>query len=145
MLDEIKRGEDGCPKTKRDVEQCSNGFLGLRPQNMAQSATLTPNLSVLLPLFRERCACIQQVVKASHHGITGEIIIELRASQLVPLPSPTKAQLAEELCMIASLSVTIDLVTQGWLITATEPEVTIEFTNGVSPEAESRVQGSIAC
>jgi len=103
---------------------------------MAQSAKLTPSLSVLLPLFRERCACIQRLVQASPGGITGEIISELRASQLVPLSSPTKAQLAEELCMIASLSVTIDLVTQGWWITATEPEVTIEFTNGVSPEAE---------
>jgi hypothetical protein len=103
---------------------------------MAQSAKLIPNLSTLLPLFRERCARIQNLVEESPVGITGEIVSELRASQLVPLHLPTKAQLAEELKMIASLSVTIDLVAQGWRITATEPEVTIEFSNGVSPEAE---------
>jgi hypothetical protein len=32
--------------------------------------------------------------------------------------------------------VVIDLVAQGWLITATEPEVAITFTNGISPELE---------
>jgi hypothetical protein len=104
---------------------------------MVQSAKLTPNLAVLLPLFRERCARIQEVVAASPAGgISGDIVNELRASQLVPLSSPTKAQLAEELSMIAALSVTIDLVTQGWRIVSTDPDVSIEFSNGVSPEAE---------
>lgn len=103
---------------------------------MPKTAKLIPNLTVLLPLFRERCACIQQVVAATSGGLTGDIVNELRVAQLAPLRSPTKTQLAEELSMIASLSVTIDLVTQGWRITATEPEVTIEFSNGVSPEAE---------
>src|SRR5579859_5929945 len=103
---------------------------------MAQSATLTPTLAVLLSLFRERCARIQELVQASAEGITGELLNELRASQLAPLSSPTKAQLAEELNLIASLSVTIDLVAQGWRITAAEPAVTMEFSNGVSPEAE---------
>ncbi len=103
---------------------------------MAQSATLTPTLAVLLSLFRERCARIQELVQASAEGITGELLNELRATQLAPLSSPTKAQLAEELNLIASLSVTIDLVAQGWRITAAEPAVTMEFSNGVSPEAE---------
>jgi hypothetical protein len=103
---------------------------------MAQSAKLNPQLTTLLPLFRERSANIQRLVLGSKTGVTTELISELRTTQLIPLPSPTKAQLAEELNLITSLSVTIDLVAQGWVITSTDPEVTIEFANGLSSEAE---------
>jgi len=61
---------------------------------------------------------------------------ELRTTQLAPLESPNKAELAEELNLLATLSVVIDLVTQGWLISATEPAVVLDLPECSSPEAE---------
>lgn len=101
---------------------------------MGQTSKLSPNLTVLLPKFREACARIMERVGCVE--TSAETIAELRSTLLSPLPSPTKAQLAEELVYVASVSVVIDLVAQGWKITATSPEVTIEFTNGLSAELE---------
>jgi hypothetical protein len=103
---------------------------------MGQTVILNPNLTVLLPLFRERCACIRKMVQSCHEAVSAELIHRLRSNVLVRLEKPTKAQLREELDMIAALSVTIDLITQGWRIVTTSPEVVIKFTNGLSPEAE---------
>lgn len=103
---------------------------------MGQLVTLNPNLSVLMPLFRERCACIQRMVRNCHESISMGLIHRLRSKVLVRLEKPTRAELYEELVLIGTLSVTIDLIAQGWRITKTFPEVVIEFTNGFSPEAE---------
>ena len=103
---------------------------------MGQSVTLNPNLTVLMPLFRERCACIRKMVRNDHETVSAELIHRLRSKVLLPLVKPTKAQLHEELGLIAALSVTIDLIAQGWRVVTTSPEVVIEFTNGFSPEAE---------
>src|SRR5277367_4343596 len=103
---------------------------------MGQTVTLNPNLSVLMPLFRERCACIRKMVRNCHEAVSAELIQRLRSSVLVPLLKPTKAQVDEELELIASLSITIDLIAQGWRVIATSPSVVMEFTNGLSPEAE---------
>lgn len=103
---------------------------------MGQSVTLNPNLTLLMPLFRERCACIRKMVRNCHEAVSAELIHQLRSKVLVPLSKPTKAQLNEELNLIAALSVTIDLVAQGWRVVTTSPSVVIEFTNGFSPEAE---------
>jgi len=103
---------------------------------MVQSVALNPDLTVLMPLFRERCACIRRMARNSHEGVSTELIHQLRSKVLVRLEKPTKAQLHEELELIGALSVTIDLVAQGWRIMTTSPEVVIEFTNGTSPEAE---------
>lgn len=103
---------------------------------MGQSVTLNPNLSVLMPLFRERCACIRRMVRNCDDAVSGELIHRLRSKILVRLEKPTKAQLHEELELIGALSVTIDLIAQGWRVISTSPEVLIEFTNGFSPEAE---------
>jgi len=103
---------------------------------MGQSVTLNPNLSVLMPLFRKRCACIRKMVRSCHEAVSAELIHRLRSKVLVRLEKPTKAQLTEELELISALSVTIDLIAQGWRVIATSPEVVIEFTNGFSPEAE---------
>jgi Domain of unknown function (DUF4338) len=103
---------------------------------MDQSVTLSPNLSVLMPLFRERCACIRRMVRNCHESVSGELIHRLRSKILVSLEKPTKAQLREELELIGALSVTIDLIAQGWRIVRASPKVVIEFTNGLSPEAE---------
>ena len=103
---------------------------------MGQSVTLNPNLTALMPLFRERCACIRKMVRNCPEAVSAELIHRLRSKVLVRLSKPTKAQLQEELDLIAALSVTVDLIAQGWRIITTSPEVVIEFTNGFSPEAE---------
>jgi Druantia protein DruA len=103
---------------------------------MGQTVTLNPNLTVLMPLFRERCACIRRMVRNCRETVSAELIQRLRSTVLAPLTKPTKAQVQEELELIASLSVTIDLIAQGWRIATTSPAVVIEFTNGFSPEAE---------
>ena len=103
---------------------------------MGQTITLNPNLTVLMPLFRERCAYIRKVVRNCHEAVSAELIQRLRTSVLAPLSKPTKSQIHEELELIASLSITIDLIGQGWRIIATSPAVVIKFANGLSPEAE---------
>lgn len=103
---------------------------------MGQTVTLNPNLAVLMPLFRERCACIRRMVRNCPEAVSAELIQRLRSTVLAPLTKPTKAQVQEELELLASLSVTIDLVAQGWRVITTSTAVVIEFTNGFSPEAE---------
>ena len=103
---------------------------------MDQSVILNPNLTVLMPVFRHRCACIRRVVRNSHNAVSGELIHGLRSKVLVPLSKPTKAQVQEELYLIGALSVTIDLIAQGWRVVAISPDVVIEFVNGLAPEAE---------
>ena len=103
---------------------------------MDQTVTLNPNLTVLMPLFRERCACIRKMVRNCREAVSAELIQRLRSSILAPLIKPAKAQVQEELELLASLSVTIDLIAQGWRILTISPAVVIEFTNGFSPEAE---------
>lgn len=103
---------------------------------MGQTVTLNPNLTVLMPLFRERCACIQKMIPNCREVVSAELIQRLRSNVLAPLSRPTKAQVQEELALIASVSVTIDLIAQGWRVITTSPAVMIEFTNGFSPEVE---------
>ena len=103
---------------------------------MDQTVTLNPNLTVLMPLFRKRCACIQKMVRKCHEAVSTELIHQLRSEVLVPLPKTTQIQLNEELYLVAALSVTIDLIAQGWRVVTTSPKVVIEFTNGFSPKEE---------
>jgi hypothetical protein len=76
------------------------------------------------------------MVRNCHETVSGELIHRLRSKILVRLEKPTKAQLHEELELIGALSVTIDLIAQGWRVVTTSPEVVLGFTNGLSPEAE---------
>src|SRR5260370_34523186 len=104
---------------------------------MAQSVKLNPALKTLLTVFRERCAAIQKRQNGSGGTlITTELMNELRRGQLAPLDSPNKAEMNEELKLLATLSVVIDLVTQGWRITSTEPSVMLELPECTSPENE---------
>jgi hypothetical protein len=103
---------------------------------MGQSVTLNPNLTALMPLFRERCACIRKMVRNSHEATSAELIHRLRSKVLISVSKPTKAQLREELYLIGALSVTIDLIAQGWRVVTTSPDVVIEFVNGFAPEVE---------
>lgn len=102
---------------------------------MGQTVSLTPNLTVLMPIFRERCARLRKMVRNCHNAVSAELIQRLRSKVLAPLTKPTKAQVQEELELLTSLSVTVDLIAQGWRIVATSPTVVIEFINGFPPEA----------
>ena len=52
---------------------------------MGQTVTLNPNLTVLMPLFRERCACIRKMVRNCHEAVSAELIQRLRSNVLAPL------------------------------------------------------------
>lgn len=104
---------------------------------MSQTVTLNPALKTLLPVFRERCATIQERQNGADGAlVTTALIDELRAACLSPLRSPNKAELAEELNLLATLSVVVDLVTQGWRIAATDPSVVLDFAECSTPENE---------
>jgi hypothetical protein len=104
---------------------------------MVQSVRLNPALKTLMPVFRERCAAIQKRQNASAGaGVTAELVNELRAAHLAPLVSPNRTESAEELRLLATLSVVVDLITQGWRITCTDPAVVLEFPQCASVESE---------
>ncbi|MBS1853934.1 MAG: DUF4338 domain-containing protein [Acidobacteria bacterium] len=104
---------------------------------MVQSVELNPALRTLLPLFRERCAAIQKRQDSGQGAlVTAEFVNELRRTHLTPLVSPNRAELAEELNLLATLSIVVDLITQGWRITSTEQAVVLEFPECESTEAE---------
>jgi hypothetical protein len=104
---------------------------------MSQSVTLNPSLKTLLPVFRERCAAMQERQNESGGAlVTTELVNELRSVYLVPLRSPCRAELNEELNLLATLSVVIDLLTQGWRIASTEPSVVLDFPEGLAPDSE---------
>jgi len=104
---------------------------------MGQSVTLNPALKVLLPAFRKRCAVIGKMQAGQGRGlITAQLVNGLREAVLAPLEAPKKAELAEELTLLGSLSIVIDLVTQGWRVASTRPSVVLEFEECASPEEE---------
>jgi len=101
---------------------------------MPEQLTLTPSLNVLLPEFTRRCAAMQKRMNDAN-AVSIELIRELRNTFLTSLPKPKKGEQAEEVQLLATLSVMIDLLTQGWRIIATDP-VVIEFPVSVSVEEE---------
>jgi hypothetical protein len=64
-----------------------------------------------------------------------ESIRELRSSFLKALTKPKKAEQVEEVQLLATISVLIDLITQGWSIVSTDPLV-IDFPDSITPEDE---------
>ncbi len=104
---------------------------------MGQSVTLNPALKALLPIFRKRCAVIARMQAGQGRGlITEQLVNGLRETVLAPLEAPKKSELAEELVLLASLSIVIDLVTQGWRVGSIRPSVVLEFEECASPEEE---------
>jgi hypothetical protein len=102
---------------------------------MPQPITLNPSLKVLLPEFKKRCAAIQQYQNSSTGGISIDMVRELRSMFVAALVKPKKAQQAEELNLLATLSVVIDLLTQGWRISNIDP-VILDFPEWSSAEDE---------
>ena len=104
---------------------------------MGQSVTLNPALKTLLPAFQKRCAVIAKMQAGQGRGlITAQLVNGLREAVLAPLEAPKKTELAEELVLLGSLSIVIDLVTQGWRVVSTRPSVVLEFEECASPEDE---------
>lgn len=99
--------------------------------------TLTPKLGVLQEVFLGRCAGIYRSIdEFGCEPITTQVLSDLRRRFLCPLPSPTRAQLRDELSLLTALSVVIDLIAQGWTFAAVSPEVVLEFRPTTSPEVE---------
>ncbi|MBI3304250.1 MAG: hypothetical protein HYZ72_19470 [Deltaproteobacteria bacterium] len=104
---------------------------------MGQSVTISPTLKVLLPVFLERCAAMRcRLAPVPGDGLSWELVEDLRRVYLTPLTSPSHPELAEELPLITTLSIVIDLITQGWRIISTEPSLVLEFERSASPAAE---------
>lgn len=101
---------------------------------MAEQLTLSPSLKVLLPELRRRCADMQRHMNEAP-AVSIELIRELRSLFLTPLVKPKKAEQTEEVQLLATASVMIDLITQGWRIVGTDPLV-IEFPVSSSVEDE---------
>ena len=103
---------------------------------MTEPITLKPSLEALLPEFRSRCALIQKrQTEVNAVGISIDLVRELRSTFLAPLKKPKKSEQTEELNLLATLSVVIDLMTQGWRITSTDP-VVLDFPVWSSAEEE---------
>ncbi|TAN24250.1 MAG: DUF4338 domain-containing protein [Acidobacteria bacterium] len=106
---------------------------------MPLTISLNPKLGVLLPAFRQRCSAIRGERDAlGEAGLSAGHVIRMRAAHLAPICRPTGAALSGELGFLATLSVVIDLLTQGWRIAATEPSVVLEFPDGATPESEKQ-------
>jgi hypothetical protein len=95
---------------------------------------LTPSLKALQIELGRRCTGMQLRLNEAP-AINIELIWELRSSFLTPLVKPKKAEQIEEIQLLATISVLIDLITQGWRIVTVEPLV-IEFPVSSSSEDE---------
>jgi hypothetical protein len=97
----------------------------------------SPNLSILAETLRKRCASIQlELDRRGEQSIDSIFLDQLRRLYLAPLDNPSRRELAEELPLITSLSVLIDLIAQGWRVKHTSPTVILELQVEDSPEAE---------
>jgi Druantia protein DruA len=102
-----------------------------------QTVEFTPNLSALAEVLHKRCASIQaELDRRQPLSVDSLFIEELRRLYLAPLENPTRRELAEELPLIASLSILIDLTAQGWKVKKTWPTIVLEFKGEDSPDAE---------
>ena len=77
-------------------------------------------------------------MRGGERFVDSMFIDQLRRAYLAPLENPTRRQLAEELFLITSLSILIDLIAQGWKIKETTPNVLLEFECEGSLEAEKQ-------
>lgn len=109
----------------------------LTDSKSTQLVEFTPNLSVLAETLRKRCASIQlELDRRGALSIDSIFLDQLRRLYLAPLDNPTRRELVEELPLITSLSVIVDLIAQGWRVKQTSPAILLEFQAEDSPEAE---------
>jgi hypothetical protein len=107
---------------------------------MPQPITLNPSLKVLLPEFKKMCAEIQQYQNTSTGGISIDMVRELRSTFVAPLVKPRKGTSRGRAQLLATLSVVIDLLMQGWRISNTDP-VILDFPEWSSAEDEKHESG----
>src|SRR5690349_17001644 len=112
------------------VAFASTGATRLPPSSTDSSSRLVefnPNLSILAETLRKRCASIQlELDRRGEQSIDSIFLDQLRRLYLAPLDSPSRRELAEELPLITSLSVLIDLIAQGWKVKHTSPTVVLQ-------------------
>jgi Domain of unknown function (DUF4338) len=96
---------------------------------MDQTVKITPSLRTLHSVFLERCAQMKSRLEAEGASeITAQTIQAFRREFLEPLSSPKRNELEEELHLIATMSVIIDLLAQEWRIVSTRPELILTFS-----------------
>jgi hypothetical protein len=94
---------------------------------MSEQITLSPKLKALRNEFVERCRGVAAEFEAAPAFINSEWMNNLRIRFMAPLKKARKAELDEELHLIAVMSVVIDLIGQGWSIRSVDPEVLLGF------------------
>ena len=94
---------------------------------MSEQITLSPKLHALRDEFVERCRRIAAELETAPAFIDSELMNNLRIQFMAPLKRARKAELDEELHLIAVMSVVIDLIGQGWSILSVDPEVRLGF------------------
>src|SRR5437763_104090 len=82
--------------------------------SMSEQITLSPKLKVLHDEFIQRCRGIAAELETAPVFIDSDLMNKLRIRFMAPLKKPRKAELDEELHLIAVMSVVIDLIGQGW-------------------------------
>lgn len=99
---------------------------------MSEQITLSPKLRVLREEFVQRCRGIAAELEAAVGFVSTEQMNNLRIRFMAPLKKARKAELDEELHLIAIMSVVIDLIGQGWSLLSVDPEVRLGFTRQAS-------------
>ncbi len=79
---------------------------------------------------------MSESLRANGGNVDSEFIGSLRTVHMVPIMNPKKAELEEELHLIADISVVIDLIGQGWQIDNTDSDLTLSFERDASPDLE---------
>jgi hypothetical protein len=94
---------------------------------MSEQITLSPKLQALQGEFIQRCQGIAAELETAPVFIDSELMSKLRIRFMAPLKKARKAELEEELHLIAVMSVVIDLIGQGWSLLGVDPEVRLGF------------------
>lgn len=103
---------------------------------MSEQITLCPKLRALRDEFMQRCRDMAAELSEGPAFISAELMNDLRLRFMAPLKRPKKAELDEELHLIAVISVVIDLIGQGWTFLSVDPEVRIGFCRQDSLELD---------
>jgi hypothetical protein len=105
---------------------------------MSDRVIISPNLRVLKDEFLRRCAALSANAQEAGSERVSEFLSSLRVEHLTALERPTRAELEEELHLITTMSVIIDLVAQGWEIDSVDSAVTLSLTKDGDVDVEKQ-------
>jgi hypothetical protein len=105
---------------------------------MSDLVIISPNLQVLKDEFLRRCAALSAHAQEVGGERATESLASLRVEYLTALERPTRAELEEELHLITTMSVIIDLVAQGWNIESVDSAVTLSLTKDGDVDVEKQ-------